>query len=257
MFSKPFITVPVLIFLLLGSIFLLPQRGKSAGSAVEVAPREMQLPMSLGSWQGVPRAESEAERKILSKDTRFAKAEYLRKKGTLFPIYDRITTSIVLSGSDLANSIHRPERCLPAQGHYNLNSTSFALTLEDGHKIPITRLRTLVKLASKISPEQEQAVEEIEVDKKVVKTLTYYFFVGHDSITHNHYTRTLTDMKDRLLHGRDQRWAYVQFGIHYGDPELGFHLTEEAADEAVKELLKQLVPKVVNWEQIESIDSVR
>ena len=29
---------------------------------------------------------------------------------------DQVLVSIVLSGHDLDNSIHRPERCLPAQG---------------------------------------------------------------------------------------------------------------------------------------------
>ncbi len=249
--NRPFIYVPLAIILLLGSIFILPQRGKSAGSAVEVAPREMKLPMYLGKWRGKPQVESDDERRILSSDTRFAKAIYMRQRGNIVPIYDVITASIVLSGSDLNNSIHRPERCLPAQGHYNLKSTSFRLTLSDDHEIPVRRLSTLVKLGGKSSGDEP---EDGAAPPKVVKTLTYYFFVGNNSITHSHYERTLIDMKDRLFYGRDQRWAYVQLGIHYDDPELGFFLTEEQADEAAKELLKKLVPRIINWDQVEHID---
>jgi hypothetical protein len=46
-------------------------------------------------------------------------------------IGDQVLVSIVLSGHDLDNSIHRPERCLPAQGWTIVDSTSLSLPVPE------------------------------------------------------------------------------------------------------------------------------
>ena len=45
-----------------------------------------------------------------------------------------------------------------------------------------------------------------------IRHVFYYWFVGSHSLTAGHYDRTFIDMKDRLLGGFDQRWAYVLLG---------------------------------------------
>ena len=42
-----------------------------------------------------------------------------------------VEISIVYSGADMNSSIHRPERCLPSQGHLNLRGSTSEITLAD------------------------------------------------------------------------------------------------------------------------------
>ena len=42
-----------------------------------------------------------------------------------------------------------------------------------------------------------------------IHSYTYYWFVGYSDITPSHMTRTMFDLRDRILHGYNQRWAYV------------------------------------------------
>ncbi|MBC8073664.1 MAG: hypothetical protein IAG13_35405 [Deltaproteobacteria bacterium] len=71
--------------------------------------------------------------------------------------------------------------------------------------------------------------------------VTYYFFVGHDRITHDSLSRTLIDMKDRLVRGMDQRWAYVSAAMPFGKiPWIENGVTEKEADEKLRGLLIEL-----------------
>ena len=57
--------------------------------------------------------------------------------------------SIVLSGKDMSTSIHRPERCLRAQGWTLQEDDHFAMSLPNRGTFPITQLRStrLMKVA--------------------------------------------------------------------------------------------------------------
>src|SRR4029077_11469918 len=70
---------------------------------------DLTLPEFVGDWHGADQEASKGEREILGPDTQFVRKVYT--KGT-----DEIFVSIVVSGPDMNTSIHRPERCLPAQG---------------------------------------------------------------------------------------------------------------------------------------------
>ena len=37
--------------------------------------------------------------------------------------------------------------------------------------------------------------------------------VGHSTTTASHYKRSLTDIKDRLINGTAQQWAYINLSI--------------------------------------------
>jgi len=224
--------VPLLCLLGFCSILLLPKPGQLAPSAVN-----MQLPMLIEDWQGQPKSASPEERSTLASDTEFAKAQY-SKDGEQHPL-QRMNLSVVLSGSDLNNSIHRPERCLPAQGHYGLQASQLEITLKNGKKIPLTRLHGKQLLKSNTD-------KSFEIDG-----LHYYVFVGHKSITASHLQRTLLDMKDRILHGYDQRWAYIQLSCYFGDyPELGYKLQRQQAEERALQLLARIAEENIDWQQI-------
>ncbi len=233
--------LPLVLASLLGAVFVLPSRGKVAESAVR-----MTLPQRLGPWQGVKRAESQRERDVLDKGTEFAKADYFRGvPGKLLadgsPDFDRVSVMIVLSGYDINNSIHRPERCLPAQGHFGLRGSDGQVTLSSGRQLPVRRLASQVAVQTGASSEERQ----------VLDSLSYYFFVGHESVTHDHLARTITDMKDRLLFGRDQRWAYVTVSAMFGKlPWSERVVTEQEAEAMVAEITAKLAEETIDWDQM-------
>lgn len=235
---KPLI-LPVVMGGILAGIYFLPQSGGVAQSAVK-----MELPRGEGGWnfQTIPPSQKELE--ALAKDTEFSKAVCLKARpGELttegYSVPDRIDLSIVLSGYDLNNSIHRPERCMPAQGHQILSSSDRQVTLADGKEIMIKRL---------ISTQVLQLKDGGDVQFDCV---TYYFFIGHDQITANHLDRTFIDMKDRLLFGMDQRWAYVSMSTWFGKvPWIETTISEQEADEKLTSFLEGFAKNQISWEQL-------
>src|SRR5581483_11540616 len=89
----------------LGTIFFIPRKAN-----IQPCNVKMELPDTLGIWEGTPTEVTQKEKDGLAPDTQFCRKTYDDGFG------DHILVSIVLSGNDLDNSIHRPERCLPAQG---------------------------------------------------------------------------------------------------------------------------------------------
>jgi len=230
----------------LSSMFFLPAF-RNTDSALS-----MEIPERLGAWHTRSYEASQKERDILAPDTRFSKAQCLRPKPNS---YDFLTgryeaesadVSIVMSGHDLANSIHRPERCMPAQGHEIYQSEKVVLEVPGERAIPARRLLSQQK--SEIPGTKDVVVRNI---------LTIYFFVGHDVITENHTQRTLLDMKDRLKKGEAQSWAYVSVGVPFrpdsadaAEPGSEGLPTLQQADKTVRELLGDLVARNINWKQI-------
>lgn len=176
------------IFLAIGLslVFLLPKNPELRPAAVN-----MELPSFFGEWYGVDQEVSKGERDILGADTEFARKLYNNGRG------DEVFASVVLSGPDMNNSIHRPERCLPAQGWTTSESETVTVPLMGRRHLSATRLQNL-----KSVPLQEGG------DVKI-KNLNYYWFVGHTESTPSHLARTFFDIRDRVLKGYNQRWAYV------------------------------------------------
>lgn len=233
--------LPLLLGSALGAVYVLPKAGDTAESAVK-----MELPGAAGGWSFKTYQASQDEISTLGPDTDFAKAVCLRARpgevnaeGYLVP--DQIDMSVVLSGHDLNSSIHRPERCMPAQGHEIKDSSNVAINMPNGHVFNAKRLRSV------------RAVPGREKGTVVAKfnCLTYYFFVGHDQITNDHLERTLIDMKDRLVRGMDQRWAYVSASMMYGKlPWIEKEVTEAEANEKLRRFIEELTENQVLWEQI-------
>ncbi len=242
--NAPVFLLPVTLCLGLALIYVLPSAGDIADSAVK-----MELPEAKDEWRFQPVPPSEAEIRTLAADTEFAKAVCVRPRprasffDTSDPQFDRIDFSIVLSGHDLNNSIHRPERCMPAQGHNILNSRVVAIELENGHTITARRLHSVQSI-----PTDERRTESMRLN-----SLTYYFFIGHDRITHDHLARTFIDMRDRLVRGMDQRWAYATTSTWFGDlPWLEHEVTEEDADAKLIEFIRGVAERQIDWERMSS-----
>lgn len=228
--------LPFLLVIMLSGIYLMPRKGE-----VQDASISMNLPTGMNpyGWHGSHRQESEQERDILAPDTEFSKADYVQELPISLdepesnPVLCRV--SIVKSGHDLNNSIHRPERCLPAQGHFNLTGAKVEVPVEGHGNIRMTRLKS----QQNIAPDQPLPV--------ILDSMHYYVFVGHHHITEDHLVRTLTDMKDRVLYGIDQRWCYFQISTAYGD-KIG--VPEEEARKQTERLISQLLSKMVKWDEV-------
>jgi hypothetical protein len=229
--------LPVFVAAGLSSIYFLPTAGEVAQSAIR-----MDLPQEQGDWFFEEQLPSEAEKETLAKDTEFAKAICLKPRPGQYyrngeSVKDRADLSVVLSGADINNSIHRPERCMPAQGHNILSSSDRSITLDNGRIIEVKRLRSVQSL-----PRNEERTEFVELD-----CVTYYFFVGHDRITNDHLGRTFVDMKDRLLKGMDQRWAYVSTSMWFGEL---VGLAEADAEAKLTDFVKRFSEEQIDWEQV-------
>ncbi len=235
--------LPLVLTGTLGAVYFLP----SAGVVAEAAVR-MEMPDRSGGWQFHNVPPSEAELDALASDTEFSKAVCRQiRPGEIsaegYYYADRLDLSIVLSGYDLNNSIHRPERCMPAQGHTITSSSDVDLKLPNGREFTAKRLLSVQSI-----PTNEEKTEYVSFN-----CVTYYFFVGHDQITHDHLGRTFIDMKDRIVRGLDQRWAYASATMWYGKvPWIDTEVSEAEADEKLRTFLIDLAEKQIKWEQIRS-----
>jgi len=150
----------------------------------------MDLPQEVMGLKGTDQEVSEAELKILPKDTQFAKKVYSDETG------NSIMCQIVLSGGD-RRSIHRPEACLPGQGWNILSNEPLKIDLKSGNKLTVQKLR--------LSREVEVGPGQI----RSLPMLFLYWYVGSNKTTHDQMRRILYSNFDLLLHNRVHRWAYV------------------------------------------------
>lgn len=224
---------PILLALTFSLLWFIPSHPELQEAAISP---DLPLDYDLEGWYGEKVQESEAEREALAADTRFSKAVYYKLRANIEePRGPKIMTSIVYSGSDMNSSIHRPERCLPTQGHLDMMGTDAPIMLDNGRKITFRRLtsRTLIN----------------NRPGRNLQHINYYVFVGHDSLQHSHYSRTFKDMYDRVIKGRTQRWAYFQVGVYWGG-DTG--ISEKLADNQAQELIRQLLPRLADWNALKN-----
>ena len=242
MITKPWI-LPLFLGGTLSAVYLLPKVGAVAQSAIN-----MTLPDASGTWEFDQQYATEAEIKTLRPDTEFSKAAcFSTRPGETNPygnpVADVVQLSIVLSGADINNSIHRPERCMPAQGHNITSSSGRTLKLPNGRQFPVTRLVSIQSVRNQANKEREEYLK--------FNCLTYYFFVGHDRVTNGHWARTMLDIKDRLVHGMDQRWAYASVSMWYGNvPYMEQQVSMAEADAKLQKFLTEFSEKQIAWDQI-------
>lgn len=222
--AKRLALLQVILIAGLSSAFLVPKQGATQPVGVV-----MDLPESIGQWTGVPQAVTKGELEELAADTSFARRMYSNAFG------DQVLVSIVLAGEDPDNSIHRPERCLPAQGWTIMDSRT--VTIKEpalpGGKLDVTRLHN------------EQTFSDGKGHVVTVYNLDYYWFVGYTNVTASHIERALLDIHDRVLKGRNQRWAYVTVASNITEGLVKFGRSEAASDQMLQAFIQDLFPKIV------------
>jgi EpsI family protein len=204
-----------------GSIFLLPQSAKTSPAGIA-----MSLPGVIGMWFGEDAEITQREREVLAKDTQFARKTYTGPEG------DQIYVSIVLSGDDMVNSIHRPERCLPAQGWAVQTTERRTIPVANGAAIEATRLRN--RRMVKVDDQKEGSLIN----------LNYYWFIGHNEMTASHLIRTGYDIRDRILYGYNQRWAYVTVSAIVTEGWTRNGRSEAETTQMVEDFIRELVPRL-------------
>jgi Protein of unknown function (DUF3485) len=204
----------------MGSVLLLPKRTGLQPTGVILS-----LPSELDGYYGKDEAVTEKELVALGTDTGFARKTYTDLEG------NRIYVSIVLAGQDMNTGIHRPERCLPAQGYTIADSrvVEVPLNMPAQTTIDTTRLHIM-------RPALLTNGESVNI-----YGLDYYWFVGLNDITHSHTHRNLIDWRDRLLKGYNQRWAFVTViaNVNGNSKE-----AEAEVDKAIQKFIADLFPKI-------------
>ena len=168
------------------TVFLIPKSPPQNPASVRTT-----LPESLPGWTSRELAVSAYEQQSLGLETRFAKRAYRNPAG------DEVQVIVVFSGSDMNTSIHRPERCLPAQGWTIIQNTPAEVPLPDQTRLAVTRLKNL------------RSIQDASGRPFLVSNIAYYWFVGHQNVTRSHLARSWMDIRDRILRNSDQRWAYL------------------------------------------------
>lgn len=221
MITRRLAAVAVVLLVGFSSVFLLPKSSKSSPAGIA-----MQLPNYVGDWIGTDAEITAREREVLAKDTQFARKTYTNLAG------DSIYVSIVMSGDDMTTSIHRPERCLPAQG-WNLQATEKrSVALANGKELELTRLRN------------GRSIERKDKSRGTLQNLTYYTFIGSEEMTASHVQRTGIDLRDRILHGYNQRWAYVTVAGVVTKGWITPERDEAQTTALIEEFVRQLGPEL-------------
>lgn len=150
----------------------------------------MVLPDFFMGMIGEPQEISMAEKVILPSDTEIVRRVYHSVKG------DRIMASIVLAGGE-KRSIHRPEVCLPGQGWTIRGAQVVPVQLADGRAIDVMKL--MLEREVEIAPNQ----------RKKIRSIYMYWFVGKGVVTPHHRVRHFLTSWDRVVKQLNHRWAYV------------------------------------------------
>ena len=204
----------------LSSVALLPQRKGFMPVGIQLA-----LPESLGSWWGRDVAVTDKERQVLGADTEFARKEYSSFQG------DVVLVSVVLAGEDMMTSIHRPERCLAAQGWQFSPGGTRAIDMPGGGKLPVTRLKN-------------HRVDRLRNGQALnTDNICYYWFAGNRSLTPSHMERVWIDTRDRLAGGYVQRWAMMMISANITAGQK-FGRDEAATDAMLTDFVRQLAPAI-------------
>ena len=194
----------------------------------------MILPDTVEEWFGESMETSEVVINALADDTNYAQSQYKRRTPGTEDKIDITSAFVVLSGDDMNNSIHRPERCLAAQGFEILSSEEILIPINEKYNVPTRRL-----LSKHL--------------RTGVKQISYYWFTGAKKITASHYNRTFTDIFDRLITGTNQRWAFVNITSPIIEDRNAHPFAEhsiEETDQLISEFISNIFILIHNENQL-------
>jgi EpsI family protein len=205
----------------LSSVFLLPKQVGFMPVGIN-----LELPSSLGEWWGNKVEVTQHEKDVLGPGTDFSRVEYSNGRG------DRIQASVVLAGEDMMTSIHRPERCLAAQGWEFTPGDTRIVEIPGQGKLPVMRLK---------NHKLQKASDGRQVP---LQNVCYYWFAGFRDVTDSHFQRVRIDTLDRLKGGYVQRWAMMMITSNITAGIDKFGRDEKATDELLVGFIQKLAPEL-------------
>ena len=214
------LAVLLAVLLSMSAVFFLPKQFQEQPVGVKLL-----LPDTVGEWTGTDAPITDREISILGKETEFARKSYTNGRG------DELQATIVLAGHDMNTSIHRPERCLQAQGWTQVDAPVVKIDVPGRGVLATTKLKVV------------QMVATTDGRQFPYTNLNYYWFTGCTDTTASHLDRTHIDIKDRLLHGYNQRWAYFTVVAAITKDMKRNGRTEEETDALIQGFIKRMVPE--------------
>lgn len=205
----------------LSSVFFLPEKKGFMPVGIN-----RELPASLGEWWGKGMEVIQKEREVLGPDTEFSRMEYSNGRG------DAIQASIVLAGQDMMTGIHRPERCLAAQGWEFNSDDKRSIEIPGCGNLPVMHLRT------------HKQQKNREGKMVPVQNICYYWFAGSQKVTNSHNDRVWTDIVDRMTSGSVQRWGMMMISATVTNGTDKFGRDEKATDDLLVGFIQKLAPQL-------------
>ncbi|MEI8062798.1 MAG: exosortase C-terminal domain/associated protein EpsI [Verrucomicrobiota bacterium] len=188
------------------------------------------LPDVVGAWHGGEQVGlTDDERSVLPPDTDGAHRAYTNATGSVFG-------TVVLSGRDVT-SIHRPEVCLTGQG-WKLDAAQterIDTPAEPRGVLRVSRINSVKTIPLQNGREAQMYV------------VFAYWFVGNKRVTPYHWQRMWWTTVDRVLHGRNQRWAYFLFTISVPADHAvtDFRADQDEAMQRLRKFIQDFYPQVV------------
>ncbi|MFO7871851.1 MAG: exosortase-associated EpsI family protein [Kiritimatiellia bacterium] len=142
------------------------------------------------------------EKRILPPDSVIRKKDYIGPEGRRFSV------SLVLSGSE-QKSIHRPQQCLPAQGHTIESQRTLSVPIPGREPLEVMVLNL------------RRTRETIEGAEYTQTSAFAYWFAGPERETAYHLERLFWMSMDRIFRNITHRWAYITIAVprHSGSEE--------------------------------------
>jgi len=157
-----------------------------------------------------------AETSNMPQDTVILKRNYRSGDGMVYSM------NVVIGGRKRA-SIHRAEQCLPTQG-YVINDASYS--------------------TFRINGREKLKVRRIDASRKESHGATlFYWFVSRKRTCSTHVERILTDVWDRSIHNRINRWVMFSVFIPSG-------VGSSESIERFEDFLSEFYPQVIEDEKV-------
>jgi len=165
----------------------------------------------------------------LPEDTEYITRKFVSRESLL------VDLTIVTSGKD-KRSIHRPERCIPAQGYSIRDRQAITIKLPEGKRkrINVMMLRLVNTV---IEPETKK--------RSYNKMIVFYWYASVEHITESNLRRLLYTAWDRMILGKNYHWSYVLLTTHViGDTSRSRTELEDKGVESLYSFMQQFFPKV-------------
>lgn len=202
----------------------------STGQQPPISPSGvvMQLPLSLGSLQGINQEMTAQETNGLTEGVKIERKLYISQDRQML-------ATIVLSGP-ARRALHRPDICLPGQGWSIAGKVEVPVHLSDGREITVMMMRVFRDTLN----ESGRLVR--------LRGLNLFWYQGYGEVrTPDYYQHVFLTYFDSVFRNLNHRWALMSFFMPYSESELGTNdpIAEATAMQALRDMIGQVTPMVL------------